>query len=207
MIHGASLSWWLTIFSEADERIRGAVEKVYARPEFSPQRSPLRWLTERLERYFHWLGELSDTNPLLFWILLGVCLGLLLLLTIHIGWTVTRVLGTSAALSRTESHVRQRERLSLNYWEEAVRRAEQSDYAEAIRCLFLSLVSRFDESGRVNFLRAYTNREYLSLFVDRPDIYSSLRLFVDTLDDCWYGRRPTNVDRYWECLAHYEGLK
>jgi hypothetical protein len=187
--------------------IRTAVETVFARPEFSPQTNPFRWVRELLARYFRWLGELSTANPVLFWVLLIGCVTLLTLLMIHIGWTVHRVFGTRAALSSAEAASRQRQRLSMRYWEEALRNAEQSDYAEAIRCLFLSLVYRFDESGRVNFLRTYTNREYLSLFADRPDAHAALGVFVDTIDDCWYGQRPTDRARYQQCLAYYEGLK
>ena len=136
-----------------------------------------------------------------------VCITLLLLLMFHIGWTVRRVFATGGALASVADGTRERQRLSSSCWAEAGRKAELGEYTEAIRYLFLSLVYRFDETGRVNFMRAYTNREYLSLFADRPDVYAALRVFVDTIDDCWYGQRPSNAARYRECLAYYEGLK
>jgi hypothetical protein len=206
-VPGSCLWWAAGILVPSDEQVRHAVEKVYARPEFSPSPNWFNLFLEHLARYFRWLGELSSTNPVLFWILLLACIILLILLAAHIGWTIRRVFGSSASLADAEAASRQRERLSSHYWEEALRRAQESTFTEAIRCLFLSLVYRFDESGRVNFLRAYTNREYLSLFADRPEIHSALGLFVDTLDDCWYGQRPTDQGRYQECLALYEGLR
>ena len=51
--------------------------------------------------------------------------------------------------------------LSIGYREEAARRAEAGDYTEAVRFLFLSLVYRFDERGRVSLHKDCTNREYL----------------------------------------------
>src|SRR5438876_755292 len=65
---------------------------------------------------------------------------------------------------------------------------------------------RLDEEGRVLFQRGCTNREYLALFTDRPEVGRDLRVFVDTLDANWYGQRATDERRYAECLALYEGL-
>jgi hypothetical protein len=32
-------------------------------------------------------------------------------------------------------------------------------------------------------------------------------VFVDTLDDCWYGQRATDREHYQDCLARYESLQ
>src|SRR5437870_1737248 len=76
-----------------DAQIRHALKKVYERPEFSLDggQSLLAMLGQLLARFFLWLGELSGKNPLLFWILLLSCFALLLLLLVHIVWTVRRV--------------------------------------------------------------------------------------------------------------------
>ena len=47
----------------------------------------------------------------------------------------------------------------------------------------------------------------LALFADRPEVQSALGVFVDTLDDCWYGQRATDHAHYQDCLARYERLK
>jgi hypothetical protein len=59
----------------------------------------------------------------------------------------------------------------------------------------------------VSFQKSYTNREYLTLFADRPPVYDQLKVFVDMLDDHWYGQRPTDRGQYERCIALYEGLK
>ena len=75
-----------------------------------------------------------------------------------------------------------------------------------MRFLFLSLVYRFDEAGRVSFRKAYTNREYLELSADRADVRAALRVMVDVLDDHWYGQTPCGRGRYDECRAGYDRL-
>jgi hypothetical protein len=101
--------------------------------------------------------------------------------------------------------VAQRAWLSENYRAQAKHLAEAGDYIEAIRFLFLALVYRFDESGRVSFHKEYTNREYLDLLSDRRNV-RDLRLIVDILDDYWYGQQPCEREQYDECLRVYERL-
>jgi hypothetical protein len=191
---------------EAEIRVR--LKEVFARPEFLPQEKTFQqWLVEQLLRLFAWLAALRAANPVLFWLLLIGCVVLLLLLGFHIGWTVRRALATGPRLRETREAQAQRQRLSAAYWEQAQYRAAQGDFTEAIRFLFLSLVYYFDETGRVGFQQAYTNREYLSFFAERPQVQEELAVFVDTLDDHWYGQRPTDQPQYEKCLALYHSLK
>ena len=146
-------------------------------------------------------------DPFFFWLLLVGCCLLLALLLGHIAWTVKRTVFFRRQWSEKSSAADEhRGQLSLSYRQEALRRAAEGNFTEAIRCLFLSLIYRFDESGRVNYQQAYTNREYLALFADRPPVHRPLKVFVDMLDDYWYGQRPTERGQYEECLALYQGL-
>lgn len=95
--------------------------------------------------------------------------------------------------------------LSENYRAQARHLADSGDYIEAIRFLFLALVYRFDESGKVSFHKEYTNREYLDLLSDRRNV-GDLRLIVDVLDDYWYGQHPCQREQYDECVRVYERL-
>lgn len=181
------------------------MEQVLSQPEFHAG-ADFSWLGRALRALFGWLGGLSDTAPVLFWLLvIGLTL-LLALLLAHIAWTVRRVLAVGERPATPEEIAERRQRLSQAYQQEARDRAARQDYTEAVRYLFLALVYRLDEEGRVLFQRAYTNREYLALFADRPEVNRDLRVFVDTLDANWYGQRPTDEQRYADCLARYEGL-
>jgi hypothetical protein len=189
-----------------DAEIQDHLAKILARPEFAhePRES---WLGRMLASFFRWLGGLHQTAPFLYWVLLLGCLGLLALLVGHILWTVWRVLFVGPAPAKGDETRARQERFSQAYREEARRCAERGDFTEAIRFLFLALVFRFDESGRVLFQRAFTNREYLALFAERPQVRAQLEVFVDTLDDHWYGQRPTNQGRYEECLSLFVGFE
>jgi hypothetical protein len=186
--------------------IRQKLTEILAREEFSPN-GRQKWMEGLLRDFFGWLAGLHETNVVLFWLLLGGCLALLLVLVGHVGWTVSRAFSAGAKGPGTGSTEEERGRLSLSYWEEARRRAGQHEFTEAVRFLFLSLVYRFDESGRVGFQQAATNREYLALFAERPRVQAELKVFVDTLDDHWYGQHPTEERQYESCLALYEHLQ
>src|SRR5262249_13661448 len=138
-----------------DERIHEKLSDILARPEFDPQPAE-PWFLQLLDRFFKWLGSLSGSSPSLYWLLLISCVLLLLLLLGHIAWTLYRVfyLGFHGP---AESGTRdRRQRLSNEFREQARLSAERGDYTEAIRLLFLAIVFRLDESGRVLFPRSYT---------------------------------------------------
>jgi hypothetical protein len=189
-----------------DETIRRRLDDILARPEFRPAERGTAALFSFITDFFRWLGNLGDTSPGLFWLMLLVCVALLVVLLGHIGWTVKRVFFTDARLAQHTDADARRVRQSQDYWQEGQRLAAALDFTEAIRFLFLSVVYRFDESGRVDFPYAFTNREYLALFADRPVLHDSLKTFVDLLDDCWYGLRPAERRQYEACLALYNTL-
>ena len=192
-----------------DDVIRRQLEDILSRSEFQPRSNNDFWsrLLDLFDNVIKWLNGLQETAPFLFWLIIMSLIAVLILLLAHVSWTTAKILGLGGRPAREEDPKEQRGRLSAAYREEAARRAEQGDFTEAIRFLFLALVYRFDEAGRVSFRKAYTNREYLTLFADRPAVQHDLKVFVDTLDDHWYGQRPTERLRYENCLALYESLK
>jgi hypothetical protein len=191
----------------APDEVRKKLDGVFRRPEFRPQ-DPDSWLRDlfrAIGRFLQWLGGLREAAPLLFWLLLSICVGLLVFLAVVVvRKTVTMFYNPGSAAQWAAA--RQRALRSAEFAAEADRRAAAGDYTEAIRCLFLSLVYRYDESGRVNFREAFTNHEYLGLFDGRPAVQNDLRLFVDALDEHWYGQRPASAAEYQRCRAAYEGL-
>jgi hypothetical protein len=192
--------------SPGEEEIRRRLEDVLSRREFNPKDDWWLWLLRQFAALVKWLESLHAVSPLLYWGVFVGCVVILTLIVAHLAWTVRRLLWVSAGKASDEAAAAKRTRLSQDCWEEARRRAAAGDFTEAIRYLFLALVYRFDELGRVSFQRAYTNREYLALFADRPPVYTNLKVFVDTLDDNWYGQRPTERRRYEDCLNLYERL-
>lgn len=192
----------------ADDQVQAKIDEILARPEYRAQSNELaRFIADLLRRLFGSLSDLSDTSPVLFWLLVAVLLAVLCTLLGHMFWTVKRVLLLSCHRpADDEQDAARRRRLSADCQDEALRRAQAGDFTEAIRYLFLALVYRFDERGQVNFQKAYTNREYLELFDDRPPVRDQLRVFVDALDDHWYGQQPALREQYEQCAALFARL-
>ena len=188
------------------DRVKKTVREVFDRPEFRDRADDSgNWLTRQLAAFIAWLASLRATAPVLFWVLLVGCLAALVGIVALVVWQARSAFaGRDAA--RAKAHREERERLSAAYRDEADRRAAAGDYTEAVRFLFLSLVYRFDERGRVSFHKAYTNREYLDLLGDRVPVRDALRVLVDALDDHWYGQRPCGRPQYEECRAVYDRL-
>jgi hypothetical protein len=135
------------------EEIRKQLDDILSRPEFSPQRTSwLKSFGDWLANLFRGMGDLSQTAPLLYWALLLGSIVLLVLVLGHIAWTAKRAVFVGRRSSGTAQE--QRSYLSLTYRQDAQRWAAEGHFTEAIRCLFLSLIYRFDESGRVNYQQA-----------------------------------------------------
>lgn len=188
-----------------EPEIREKLEEVFSRPEFQPQEIRESFLERWISKFFAWLASLRGESPLLFTFLISTFIALLIALLVYLAWWARWSFSERGAAAGAVAAERRRQ-LSLACREEAEHRAALGEYTEAIRHLFLSLVYRFDESGRVSFLRAYTNREYLTLFHDRPTEQTTLTVFVDALDDHWYGQRPAERAEYDACVRLYEGL-
>jgi hypothetical protein len=191
------------------EQVRRTAEEVFARPEFAPDAGRPNWLLRALAEFFRWLGTLYTANPLLFWVLLIGCILLLILILGHIIYTVVRAFrggGIDARRRQQAEAEARRGRLSAAYRAEAGRHAARGEFTEAIRALFLSLVYRYDEKGRVSLHKAWTNREYLTLLDEDLPAREQLAVFVDALDDHWYGQRPAGAEQYERCQALYDRL-
>ena len=188
------------------DQVRRTADEVFARPEFSPDAALPNWLTRAVEAVARWLGQLPTVNPLLFWVILGGCVLSLILLLVYVlaslGWGFE--VGPRAARRRAAEAAAERRRQSAEFRAEAGIAAGCGDFTEAIRCLFLSLVYRLDEQGRVGFQKARTNREYLALLDADAPVRRELGVFVDTLGDHWYGQRPAGRERFDDCEARYE---
>jgi uncharacterized membrane protein YhaH (DUF805 family) len=187
------------------DEIRAKRNEVFERPEFRSSNAANNWIVRQLRDFFHWLGTLYDVSPFLFWTIFIGCVLILIVLIAHIAITVRRAFAIGRAVTAA-GEAAQRRILSENYREEAFRRAAEGEYTEAVRYLFLSLVYRFDERGRISLHKAYTNREYLDLVEENSRARDALRVMVDTLDDHWYGQTACGVEQYEACRREYERL-
>jgi hypothetical protein len=186
--------------------IRETRDAVFQRPEFRDTSSRDNWLLRTLREFFQWLGTLHEASPVLFAILVTVCIVLLVMLVVHIVRQVARAFAIVRKAAPDEAERARRRILSETCHEEAMRFAAEQEFTEAIRHLFLALVYRFDERGRVSLHKAYTNREYLDLLDDRTPARDAMRTMVDLLDIHWYGQSRCDAEQYRACLRDYERL-
>lgn len=190
-------------------QVRAEVERIFRGSEFrkSAAQLLLDWLLDWLSRIASKLGGLREAAPFLFWFMLVGCIVLLLGILAHMVWTLRSIFWLPRFVADARlSGSRERLARSATYYGMARARSVEGDYTEAVRCLFLSLVYRLDESGDVLFPKARTNREYLSLFNEKPDLARDLRVFVDLLDENWYGRHETAGAAYEHCSELYDRI-
>jgi hypothetical protein len=203
-----SLAWIAESPAVPPREIHDKVADIFSRPEFEPSRRPFsiwEFLLRHLDEFFKMLAGLSSAAPVLYWVLVvGLSLILILLLT-HIAYTIYRVV-TFSSPDSIDARRAARLHRSSEYAALARSRADAGDYTEAIRHLFLALVFRFDERGRVVLRPAVTNREYLHQLGDQANVQRELAFFVDTLDDHWYGQRPAHAAQYEQCQSLYQRL-
>ena len=205
-MNGADWIRQLLAVAASPESIRETREAVFDRPEFRTGSARDNWVLRAFRDFFRWLGSLHEASPLLFAILVTVCIVLLVLLVVHIVRQVSRAFAIVRRMKPEEAERARRRILSEAYRDDAIRFADTGDFTEAIRHLFLSLVYRFDERGRVSLHTAYTNREYLDLLDDRTPARDALRMMVDLLDIHWYGQSRCDAEQYRACLRDYERL-
>ncbi|MFO0809515.1 MAG: DUF4129 domain-containing protein [Gemmataceae bacterium] len=188
------------------DQVRRAVDEVFKRPEFGEQVNWWLIALKPLIAFFRWLGTLSSVDPILFWVIFIGSLLLLVLMILLIVFQLRSAFATSSRRPGAKAAAAERARRSAECRALATDCAARGDYTEAVRQLFLSLVYLYDEKGRINFRQAYTNREYLGLLDDQRDARAGLQLFVDALDDHWYGQSPTDRSLYEACRVRYEAL-
>jgi hypothetical protein len=189
------------------EEIERELDRVYARPEFHQSLPDLRWLAQAIANLFRWLGDLPDTNPVLAWTIISVCIVLLILLLAHITWSIVSVFYVTRRKRHDGHALAEQRKQSDRYRQEALAEAHAGNYTAAIRLLFLSLVYAFEERGTLLFRPALTNREYLAVVSNRPELRRGLAVFVQLLDDNWYGERPTTEEHYAHCRDLYDTLR
>lgn len=190
-----------------EDRIRDELREIYERDEFKREKREPSALERGLQQIFRWFGSLHGSAPLVFWLLIVVIILLLVLLFSYLGVVIRRSVYVRRDSAEDSQHDARRRQLSAGLRAEADEHARTGDYTAAVRCLFLSLVYAFDESGRLHFEPSLTNREYLHGLLRRPEQETALRVFVDVLDDNWYGQHSTTAEQYQKCLALYEKLR
>ena len=76
--------------------------------------------------------------------------------------------------------------------------AAKGEYREAVRNLYLALLSRLHRDGAIHYDETLSNWDYLRAFRGRPEVKAPFRELTRRFDFAWYGNVPVGVDGYTE---------
>jgi hypothetical protein len=141
---------------------------------------------------------------IIMWALLAVLLGIFVFFAArHFNWQKKLRRKASAILEDDEPE------RSLDEWlEQADLLTKQGRYREAVRCLYLACLLRFDEYGIARFIRGETNWEHLAR-IERSgklDGILSFREPTQEFDRIWYGFRVRGLEDVERFRSVYEEI-
>ena len=199
--------------------VQQALARVYARPEFQPPRLTWRdWVMQRIARAFSWIGEhmqwlrgLQDTNPIVFWVIVGWLVLALAALVAHIVWTAIQVARRGdggGAVAEKAGSTRQRPRTVADWEAEAARLAAEGRLREAAAALYQSLLLRLDALGAVRWDASKTPGDYRREARKSPEASRMLGGFLRLFEPVAFGGRDLDAAG-WERLraAAAEGAR
>ncbi|MFB1482019.1 DUF4129 domain-containing protein [Corallococcus sp. RDP092CA] len=79
--------------------------------------------------------------------------------------------------------------------------AAKGEYREAVRNLYLALLSRLHRDGAIHYDETLSNWDYLRAFRGRPEVRAPFRELTRRFDFAWYGNVPVGADGYSEFRA------
>ncbi|XXF76002.1 DUF4129 domain-containing protein [Myxococcaceae bacterium GXIMD 01537] len=84
--------------------------------------------------------------------------------------------------------------------------AARGEYREAVRCLYLALLSRLHREGAIHYDIALSNWDYLRHFKGRREWLPPFRELTSRFDFAWYGNVPVGAEGYRAFRALTEPL-
>ncbi|QAT86872.1 hypothetical protein EJ065_5338 [Corallococcus coralloides] len=79
--------------------------------------------------------------------------------------------------------------------------AAKGEYRQAVRNLYLALLSRLHRDGAIHYDETLSNWDYLRAFRGRPEVKAPFRELTRRFDFAWYGNVPVGADGYTEFRA------
>ncbi|RKH52609.1 DUF4129 domain-containing protein [Corallococcus aberystwythensis] len=79
--------------------------------------------------------------------------------------------------------------------------AAKGEYREAVRNLYLALLSRLHRDGAIHYDETLSNWDYLRAFRGRPEVKAPFRELTRRFDFAWYGNLPVGAAGYTEFRA------
>lgn len=204
MMPGCALIRWAPETRVDPDRVRGAVEEVFADPAYSeitrpvvvPQKffETLRGVVEHalegLKEVLSWISGLQSTAPFLYWGIIAALLCVLFLLLLHIVATL-RFAFVSVRRGSKKPEDEEAPPGKVLHKELLLRAqdlARRGEFAEGIRTLLLALFALFGEKKPGAVPDGWTNHEVVAKLTIDDVNRGQLGELARTVDRVWYGR-------------------
>lgn len=187
------------------DSIRTVLQQVFAAPEYQwdERRSVLDTLRGWWYGLLGVLEGLRDAHPAVYYVVVGIVVGLLIAIITHVGYVIWQVVRPPRAARLGEGPPTIKPHDADWYLNEARRLMRDGQFVAAVACRFKALLLRLDARGHVTFHPSKTPAEYL-LELPRGHVgYGNLSQLVGMLYRHLFGGiECTELDaRQFEVLA------
>jgi hypothetical protein len=145
------------------DSLRAVLDSVFAGQAYDwvERAHPLAFLRRWWSALRHWLVGLEQSQPMLYWVIVGVLVALLVAILVHAVWVMAQTLRAAGAPAEAGGGGPTPEvRGAAWYRREAQRLARDGRYPEAMQADFLGLVLELDQRGVLRFHPSKTPGEY-----------------------------------------------
>ncbi|MHB8995844.1 MAG: DUF4129 domain-containing protein [Armatimonadota bacterium] len=193
-------------------QLRQDLQVILDRPEY--QQGEGSWLQTYLYRLWHafrtWYDEhvarhverLHEVSPVIYWTIVAVVAGAIIVLLYHIFLTLKSAFGT-AQVSRQSGgatgDIIETDPAAL--LKEADAAAATGDFEQALRHLYLALIRNLDRHNLLRYDRSRTNYEYLREVRGQETVAEPLAALTAQAEAVWYGEQPVEAAYYAHCRA------
>jgi hypothetical protein len=205
--------------AKTDTWSQGEAQKIKANPLFTDPKETksANWIKKSFERLSKIKIEGDSSSPKMnlnlprldflayvVWIILGSAVVFLLFLAFrHFSWkrSLTR---KAAAMLEDDEPVR-----TVDEWLElADSLVKENKYREAVRCLYLACLLRFDEKAIARFDRSQTNWEHYNRIQVSDKLPQGLKFGPPTqsFDHIWYGNKKASISDVTQFKSWYEDI-
>lgn len=190
---------------------RAKLDRILARREFAGVAPPgawdlflqrvAAWIRDLLDRIFGFVRQYPATSRILFWTILAVASGILVV------WLVRWGHGDRTILTLRPPHQAPPARVWAEWIAFARQAADRGDLREAIRCAYWAGVARLQETGVLTPELTHTPREYLR-FVSASGAapVKHLAALTNGLERFWYAGRAAGIEDFRDSLKNLEEL-
>jgi|GEM_PF-4910711 len=208
-----------------DPGVKSDVQRIKSSPLYKDEAlAQANWFERALEGFGNWISKFlnrhSDDGPsapgwtgpsllgpwviYVMWALLaGAALTFLFFAVRMFRWRITLTRKAKTMLEEDEP-----ERTLDEWLERAAMLESQGHYREAVRCLYLACLLKFDELGVARFDRGQTNWEHLRRIEASPNLPGGIdfRPATRAFDLIWYGMRVNGAADVARFRAWYQEI-